>query len=112
MLYSCYFRESLPAFLLTLGFRRFACAPTISAFGFPYLVILMRSPCTASSTNSSNLLFASVNPTVSMTLDYCKSSAKSCRTQEVGPSMIATPAGPPEYRMRYHRVRLQLRNNR
>jgi hypothetical protein len=71
----CYFRECLPAFSLTLGFCRFACARTMSAFGFPYFVILIRSPCTARSTNSSNLLFASVNPTVSMTACACNSGA-------------------------------------
>jgi hypothetical protein len=85
-----YFRERLPAFSLTLGFRRFACAPTMSAFGFPYFVILMRSPCTARSTNSSNLLFASVSPTVSMLAYTCNSNtmlgwaATSNNSQEKG----------------------------
>jgi len=77
MLYFCCFRECLPAFPLTLGFCRFSCAPTMSAFGFPYFVILIRSPCTARSTSSSNLFFASVNPTVSMTLCSCNSNTTS-----------------------------------
>ena len=78
VLYFCYFRERLPVFSLILGFCRFARGGPISAISFPYLVILMRSPCTARSTNSSNLRFASVNPTVSMTAYACNSDAKLC----------------------------------
>jgi len=75
------FPECLRAYRVALVPRRFAWDGAISAFSLPYLVILIRSPCPARSTNSSNLLFASVSPTVSMTLYSCKSGTKLGWTQ-------------------------------
>jgi hypothetical protein len=54
--------ERLVVFLVAIGFCRFAGAGAISAFGFPYFVILMRSPRTARSSNSSNLFFRYCQP--------------------------------------------------
>jgi hypothetical protein len=66
-------REALPGFSVVLTLCRFGGTGPISALSFPYLVIPVRSPRFARATNSSNLFFASVSPTVSMTLPLCNS---------------------------------------
>src|SRR5258708_14818072 len=67
--------EPLRSFPVALVSRRFVRGRTISAFIFPYFVILMRSPRIARSTSLSSLRFAPVTLTVSMTAYACNSDA-------------------------------------